>query len=221
MRVSALEGHAIWSEVYDHTPNPLLELERRTVTPWLPQLADQTFVDVACGTGRWARYAADHGAHVVGADFCAPMLSAAETVRNRCVVADVLHLPFSDDLADVTVCAFTAGYVESPAHLVNELARITCPGGRIMLSDVHPAALAMGWQRSFRRAGDVYEIEHYTHAVSAYLSAASDRGLKIEHIAEAAFGEPEREIFRHAGREAALDGMSRVPAVFAVLWRRA
>jgi len=221
MRVSALEGHAIWSEVYDQTPNPLLELERRTVMPWLPYLEDQTFVDVACGTGRWARYAADRGAHVFGADFCAPMLAAAATVRNRCVLADALRLPFPDGLADVTVCAFTAGYVASPARLVDELARITCPGGCILLSDVHPRAFEMGWQRSFRRAGDVYEIEHYAHATSAYLSAASDRGLKIEHIAEASFGEPEREIFRQCRREAGFEGMSRVPAIFAVLWRRA
>jgi len=220
MRVTALEGHAIWSEVYDHTPNPLLHLEHRTVTPWLPPLADRTFVDVACGTGRWAGYAAHRGAHVVGADFCASMLAGAVTVRNRCVLADALHLPFPDGLADVTVCAFTAGYVHSPTHLVDELVRITCSGGCIMLSDVHPAALEMGWQRSFRRAGDVYEIEHYTHATSAYLSAASDRGLKIEHIAEAAFREPERAVFRQCRREAVFDGMSRVPAVFAVLWRR-
>jgi len=220
MRVSALKGHAIWSEVYDRTPNPLLELERRVVTPWLPPLENQTFVDVACGTGRWAKYAVDRGAHVFGADFCAPMLAAAVTVRNRCVLADALHLPFPDGLADVTVCAFTAGYVASPAHLLNELARITCPGGRILLSDVHPRGLEMGWQRSFRHAGDVYEIEHYTHATSAYLSAASDRRLKIEHVAEAAFGEPEREIFRQCRREVGFDGMCRVPALFAVLWRR-
>jgi len=221
MRVSALEGHAIWSEVYDQTPNPLLELEQRTVTPWLPSVAGQTFVDVACGTGRWARYASGHGAHVFGADFCAPMLAAAETIRNRCVLAEATRLPFPDGLADIAVCAFTAGYVASPRHLVNELARITCTGGCILLSDVHPKALEMGWQRSFRRAGDVYEIEHHAHATSAYLSAASDLGLKIEHIAEAVFGEPEREIFRQCRREAGFDGMSRVPAVFAVLWRRA
>jgi len=221
MRVSALQGHAIWSSVYDRTPNPLLELEQRTVTPWLPPLAGQTFVDVACGTGRWARYAAGLGAHVFGADFCAPMLAAAGNLRNRCVLADAARLPFPGALADVTVCAFTAGYVESPADLVDELARITSPGGCILLSDAHPAALKMGWQRSFRRAGGVYEIEHYAHSISAWLSAASGRGLKIEHIAEAAFGEREREIFRERGREAAFNGMCRVPAVFAVMWRRA
>ncbi|MGA2185364.1 MAG: methyltransferase domain-containing protein [Bryobacteraceae bacterium] len=218
MQVGVQEGHAIWSAVYDETPNPLLELERRTVSPWLPPLAGHTFVDVACGTGRWAEFAAQEGAHVFGADFCAPMLARAAT---GCFVqADALQLPFPDGLADFSVCAFAAGYMKSPTQLVAELARITCPAGRVMVTDIHPTAIASGWRRSFRRAGEVYEIDNRAHPVAEYLAASRRHGLTVEHLAEVPFGEPERPVFRECGREQSFASMCLIPAIYAVLWRR-
>jgi malonyl-CoA O-methyltransferase len=224
MQIGVQEGHAIWSAVYDETPNPLLDLESRTVTPWLPPLRGQTFVDVACGTGRWTELAAEQGAHVFGADFCAPMLARAARgafTRSRFVQADALQLSFTDGLADFCVCAFAAGYMKSPGQLVAELARITAPGGHVLITDIHPTAIASGWRRSFRRAGDVYEIDNRAHSIAEYLAASRGQGLTVEHFAEASFGEPERAIFRACGREQSFAGMCLIPAIFAVLWRRA
>jgi malonyl-CoA O-methyltransferase len=223
MQVGVCEGHAIWSAVYDETPNPLLDLERRTVSPWLPSLAGSTFVDVACGTGRWAEFAAQQGAYVFGADFCAPMLVRAARgphIRNRFVQADALQLSFPDGLADFSVCAFAAGYMKSPARLIAELARITCPGGYVLVTDIHPAAVASGWRRSFRRADKVYEIDNRAHPIAEYLAASRRHGLRVEHLAEASFGEPERPVFRDGGREQSFSSMCLIPAIFAVLWRR-
>jgi ubiquinone/menaquinone biosynthesis C-methylase UbiE len=223
MQVDVREGHAIWSAVYDDTPNPLLDLERRTVSTWLPPLAGRTFLDVACGTGRWAEFAAQQGADVFGADFCAPMLARAATgrfARSRFVQADALHLSFPDGLAEFSVCAFAAGYMKSPAQLVAELSRITRPGGHVMVTDIHPAAIASGWRRSFRRAGEVYEIDNRPHPIAEYLAASRGHGLNVERLAEASFGEPERLVFRQCGREQSFADMCLVPAIFAVLWRR-
>jgi len=222
MQLGVREGHAIWSATYDEAPNPLLELEKRTVLPWLPKLDGKTFVDVACGTGRWASFAAQQGADVFGADFSAPMLARAATGRaagTRFVQADALQLSFPDGLADFSVCAFAAGYMKSPAQLIAELRRITCPGGQIMVTDIHPTAIASGWRRSFRRAGETYEIDNWAHPIADYLSAARAHGLKVQHIAEASFGEPERPIFRACGREPSFAGMCMIPALFAALWR--
>jgi ubiquinone/menaquinone biosynthesis C-methylase UbiE len=219
MQVGAREGHAIWSVVYNGTPNPLLDLEQRTVMPWFPDLAGRTFVDVGCGTGRWAAHAAQHGAHVFGADFCAPMLAASdESIRNRLIEADAVCLPFSDELADFSVCAFAAGYMDSPARTIAELSRITRRGGHVLITDIHPKAIALGWRRSFRCADEVYEIENHAHPVAEYLAAA--RGLRMERIAEVSFGEPERLVFEQRGRGSVFDSMCLITAIFAVLWRR-
>ncbi|MGA3023386.1 MAG: class I SAM-dependent methyltransferase [Bryobacteraceae bacterium] len=224
MQIGVHEGHAIWSAVYDDTPNPLLELERRTVRPWLPPLSGRTFVDIACGTGRWTEFASQQGAHVFGADFCAPMLTRAARgplARSRFVQADALQLSFPDGLANFSVCAFAAGYMNSPAQLVAELARITCPGGHVLITDVHPAAIASGWRRSFRRGAEVYEIGNRAHPIAEYLAVSRGQGLTVERLSEASFGEPERPVFRECGREQSFASMCLIPAIFAVLWRRA
>ena len=221
MRVGAREGHAIWSAVYNGTPNPLLELEQRTVMPWLPDLAGQTFVDVACGTGRWAAYASQRGAHVLGADFCAPMLAASnDSIHERLIQADAVCLPFPDQLADSSVCAFAVGYMDSPSRTIAELSRITRRGGHVLITDIHPKAIALGWRRSFRCADEVYEIENHAHPVAQYLAAAHAEGLRLERVAEVPFGEPERLVFERRGRVNIFDSMWLIPAIFAVLWRR-
>ncbi len=219
MLVDALQGHSIWSAVYDEMPNPLLQLERRVVGPWLGSLRSKKVADIACGTGRWAGYVTERGAIAIGADFCAPMLQRARHLRRANfggVQADVLHLPFRDAVTDLTICAFAAGYVESPGKLTAELARITRPGGAIILTDIHPHALASGWRRSFRLRDEVYEIGHWAHAIEDYRAP----GLMVRRREEISFGQPEREIFARCGREESFEALCAVPAIFALHWNR-
>jgi hypothetical protein len=89
-----------------------------------------------------------------------------------------------------------------------------------MVTDIHPRAITSGWRRSFRRAGEVYEIDHRAHSIAEYLAASRGHRLRVEHIAEVPFGEPERAAFRECGREQSFAGMCQIPAIFALLWRR-
>jgi len=219
MTVGVLQGHALWSATYDTLPNPLLALELRTAEPWLPPLASKTVVDVGCGTGRWARYARERGATAIGVDFCEPMLRAG-AAGPLLVKGDALQLPIPTGAADLAICAFTAGYLESPRRLLSELSRITRRGGLVLVSDVHPAAIATGWTRSFRHDGDVCEIENRAHPVEGFLAAASRRGMALLRLAEPSLGEPERDIFRQRGRDDRFAAVSGTRAIFVLLWRR-
>src|SRR5215472_18984557 len=44
---------ALWSQAYDASPNPLLELEERFLSAVLPEIRGKDVLDVGCGTGRW------------------------------------------------------------------------------------------------------------------------------------------------------------------------
>ncbi len=217
MVVDALEGHAIWSATYDEAPNALLELERRTVATWLPQLQSKLVADIACGTGRWMRFAEKLGARTVGVDFCRPMLERADA---DLIQGDARRIPLRDACADFTICAFAAGYVESPELLTAELSRITRRCGHVLVTDVHPRAIASGWRRSFRHGGRVHEIENHAHPIDALLAGASRCGLALLRLAEPTLGEPERRIFRQCGQEHRFESASVTPAIFAMLWRR-
>ncbi len=117
-------------------------------------------------------------------------------------------LPFPDASADLTLCAFALSYL--PRACLTELARITRPGGLVFVSDMHPAAAARGWTRSFRASGKVIAIR--TRAYT--LDDLRTPGLTLLRLVEAPFGEAERSIFERAGKLAHFRDARRGPAVY-------
>ena len=102
-------------------------------------------LDAGCGPGRFTIELARIGARVVAADISPGQLdlhrryvaaAGAEDAVEARVVADVVSLPFADDEFDVTVCYGGAlSYVlERGPEAVAELARVTRPGGHILVS---------------------------------------------------------------------------------------
>lgn len=223
MRVSAMEGHTIWAHQYDAEINPLLALDTRVASEFMGPVAFRRFVDVACGTGRWMRYLRERGGNVFGGDACEAMLSVAKRkggLRGRCVLAQATLLPFIEGFADVTICSFAAGYLPDLTVAAHELARVTRHGGRVIVSDLHPFAVTAGWTRSFRVGPSVYEIEHFEHCDEQFRSAGKHAGLSLQKQLDVSFGEPERALFKRAGKEDLFYEVSKVPAVWIGVWQK-
>ncbi len=221
--MTAKDGHRIWAPIYDASPNPLLALESRLVLERLNPLRASRFLDIACGTGRWMRVAQQRGSRVLGVDFCPEMLLEASRKPGLggCLsLAEACLIPIADGAVDFTICSFALGYMSSPKDVIAEMARVSRQGGRVVVTDLHPHALAAGWTRSFRRDGQVYEIDHYHHPIAAWETAAESVGLTLEWRVEAGFGEPERAIFRHAGKDSLFSEVSRIPALLALSWTK-
>jgi malonyl-CoA O-methyltransferase len=223
MLVSALEGHSRWAPVYDSSPNPLLDLERRTVIGLLGAAMPRSVVDVACGTGRWMLHFHKTGAHVTGIDACPEMLAEAarhQPLRGRLILADAQALPIGAGTAGLVICSFAASYIQNLARLMQELARIAAPGGRVLITDMHSSAIAAGWRRSFKRDDWLYELEHFHHAPAEMHSAAAAEGLHCSTETEACFGDEERPVFARAGKQDLYFELKRVPAVWAAIWTK-
>ena len=223
MRVPALEAHRLWASTYDVELNPVVALESRTLADLLCPIDSQHFIDVACGTGRWMTHLRQRGGFVFGADASPEMLAQACCKRNlhgRLVLAEAACLPFQDRVADMTLCSFAAGYFPSLRAAMAEMARITKRGGRIVLSDLHPAGIAAGWTRSFRLGGSVYEIEHSNPSLDEFRSAGREASLQLRIQIDASFGDPERLIFRAAGKAHMFAELSVVPAVWIGIWNK-
>ena len=172
MVVDCLEGHRLWASTYDSGMNPLLALEMRILAERLGALEGVRFLDAAAGTGRWMRYAAARGARVVGFDLCEEMVR----VGAAGVVADVTRIPLRDDAVDLAVCSFALGYVPRLEPALAELGRVA---RRVVLSDLHPAAVSAGWKRGFRVNGTAYQIEHTMHTERDLVKAARAAGLAL------------------------------------------
>lgn len=109
-------------------------VEARAVLAAAGPLAGRTVAEVGCGTGRLTGVLASEAALVVGIDPDRAMLAvAARRTGVPLVAGDGHDLPVPQGAFDlavaVTVCEFTA----DPARVVAEMARITRPGGRVLV----------------------------------------------------------------------------------------
>ena len=102
----------------------------------------QRVLDCATGTGDLAlafKRAVGPAGEVVGTDFCAEMLQTAPAKAARAglpvkfQVADALALPFADRSFDVASIAFGIRNVDDPLRCLREMARVTRPGGRVVV----------------------------------------------------------------------------------------
>lgn len=99
-------------------------------------------LDCATGTGELAiafKRAVGSSGRVVGTDFCAEMLAAAPAKARRAghpvqfEVADATALPFAEGVFDIASIAFGIRNVDDPLACLRELARVTKPGGRVVV----------------------------------------------------------------------------------------
>jgi demethylmenaquinone methyltransferase / 2-methoxy-6-polyprenyl-1,4-benzoquinol methylase len=125
---------------------------RRTVRELALPSGSRVF-DLACGTGDLCRELAAAGHRPVGFDFSHGMLLAARTTLPL-VEADILRLPVADASADGITCGFALRNVVSLESLLEEVARVVRPGGRISLLETgepNGRLLRMGHHLYFRR----------------------------------------------------------------------
>jgi SAM-dependent methyltransferase len=220
MLLAVREAYRLWSTYYDATPNPVTALEFRVLAQRLQSLAGRTFLDAGCGTGRWMAWAAGRGLTAAGIDQSPEMVRIANRkagIRGRCIIGDAAHQPFGDNAFDIAVCSLTIGYLPDPGAAVRELARVA---RSVVISDLHPEALARGWKRAFRAGGASWEIEHHLHRLAELDDAAEANGLRQLWRIEAPFGAAERSIFEEAGKGPEFVGMTGFPAIAVTAWMK-
>ncbi len=133
---------------------------RRAVRELAPP-NDGRILDMCCGTGDLSFHLlhTDPSLHVVGIDFCEPMLDGARTRAPkeaagrdvRFEVGDVMALPFGDATFDGAIMGFSMRNVVDIARTLREARRVLKPGTRFVNLDVSKAPNPL-----FKRAFDVY-----------------------------------------------------------------
>ncbi len=102
--------------------------------------AGERILDLATGTGWTSRILARRGAHVVGVDIGADLITSAELraksegLRIDYQVGDAEQLPFADGAFDAVISTCGVMFASRPEAAAGELARVCKPGGRIALT---------------------------------------------------------------------------------------
>lgn len=101
----------------------------------------QRVLDLGAGTGVSTAELARSGAYAVGVDLSLGMLREGRRVRpgTPLVAGDALALPFPDAAFDAVTISFALRNVVDPAAALREMARVTKPGGRLVVCEFsHP-----------------------------------------------------------------------------------
>lgn len=111
---------------------------------------NETCLDLAAGTAVSTTQLAATGAYVVACDFSVGMLRAAADRSVPRVAGDALNLPFADGVFDAVTIAFGLRNVADPVRALREMARVTRPGGRLVVCEFSrppfpPFRAAYGW----------------------------------------------------------------------------
>jgi ubiquinone/menaquinone biosynthesis C-methylase UbiE len=117
--------------------------EAPLVKRWLQQLPPGSGLDAGCGTGTYTESITSMGHYYFAADLSASMLQILRkkhfvNTASTLVQADLQNLPFSDSTFDWILCTRVLSNISTPKQVLAELARTVRPGGRALITDVHP-----------------------------------------------------------------------------------
>ncbi len=181
---------------------------RRLLGPLDPEASA---LDVGCGAGAFSYAVAPYVAEVIGVDTNEELLAAArDGAPANCsfAIADAVELPFGYGQFDVVGCLRLLHHVRRPELVVAELARVTRPGGRILLVDQlgdidpmvsleldrfersrdpsHTRLLPDADIRGYLDANDLVvlsnEIDHERRDLEAFLDVAGLEGEERERV---------------------------------------
>jgi len=184
-------GYDRWAELYDGEDNPLVLLEERYIGSLVGDIAGLALADIGCGTGRHALRWAAAGARVTALDFSEAMLQRARAKPGAEAVTFIRHdlakrFPLESGAFDRVCCCLVLDHIAGLERFFGELRRLCRPGGRVIISVMHPAMSLRGVQARFIDPGSGRRISPASHAhqMSDYLMAAVRAGLHLEHVSE-------------------------------------
>ena len=133
------EAYARWAPIYDLVFTAVMKPGRKAAAAAASRPGGRV-LDVGVGTGlELPMFAA--GTRLVGVDLSEPMLRVAQKRIAReglrdvegLVVMDAMRMAFPDDYFDCVVAPYVLTVVPDPGRTMDELARVTRPGGEIVL----------------------------------------------------------------------------------------
>jgi SAM-dependent methyltransferase len=158
-------------------------------------------LDAGCGHGPLMVALRHRGALVAGFDLSPAMIDiAADRLGTGpdIRVADLSKpLPYDDDEFDVVTCSLALHYVQDWAPALAELRRVLKPGGRLVVSIIHPFVYAFCYQdedyfaltrysEDHEHDGDAFTLTYWHRPLQDVINAFLDAGLVITSVTEPA-----------------------------------
>lgn len=190
---SVRKGYDRWAVLYDREANPLIAIEEPVVREAFGDVAGLEVLDLGCGTGRHSLWLASAGATVTGVDFSEGMLEEARAKPGAEAVRFLAHdlqqpLPLAAGSFDLVVSGLVLEHLAALDAFFAEARRVLRPGGRAVVSAMHPAMFLKGVQARFTdpASGEKVQPGSFAHSIGEFVMAAVRAGFAIEGVDERA-----------------------------------
>jgi malonyl-CoA O-methyltransferase len=179
--------YAAWAPLYDVGPgNPVQRANDAALALCVPPAPTRgVAIDLGCGTGHHELLLRGRGwERTFGFDLSPQMLARAQGYSGL-AVAELHRIPARP--VELVLCSLVLGHVEKLEPALDALARLVRHGGDLVLSELHPRALAAGLAATCPGSdGRWWRLPHSTHAIDEVVSGLQRRGLAVQLVTEPA-----------------------------------
>ncbi len=186
-----------WAETYDSQDNRTRDLDAVVLRTHGPGIRGRAVLELGCGTGKNTEWLAANCRTVTALDLSEGMLTAARARVSASHVSFVQHdlltpWPVADGTMDLVVGNLVLEHIRDLSPVFRECARVLRRGGKLYLSELHPARQLRGAQAHFTdvSSGDVVHVPAFTHTISEYVNTAISAGFTLRKMGEWLEDEP-------------------------------
>ena len=145
------ETHGASVKSSDYFDDTSFFVQRDNILNWLGELKDKQILDAGCGVGAFSEpWVRDNT--VYGVDFSEKSLEFAADRGLKTLNGDLGALPFESGTFDVVVRIGVIQLIEDYEPIINELARVTRPGGTLLIQTLHKGSLQRKMLGLFERS---------------------------------------------------------------------
>jgi len=136
------------SDYYDDTS---FFMQRDNTLQWLGKLKNKEILDAGCGVGAFSEPLVGQN-RVYGVDFSEKSLEFAAARGLSTMVGDLTALKFEDGKFDVVLCIGVLQLIEQYMPVIQELSRVTAPGGMLLVQTLHKDSIQRKVLKLFERS---------------------------------------------------------------------
>lgn len=220
---NAAEAYDLWADNYDAQPdNLMLAWDEEIFSSLLKDinLQNKLIADIGCGTGRhWQKIFNLHPKKLIGFDVSEGML---KMLKQKFPEADTHSL--RDDYLNQLEChscdfifsTLTIAHIEDAEKALEEWKRVLKPGGEMIITDYHPAALEKGAKRTFNYNGETIAIKNYVHSIDKIKSIARQLDLKVIRLVEKSIDESAKPYYEKQNAIAVYQAWKGMPIIYGI-----
>ncbi|MCX7781261.1 MAG: class I SAM-dependent methyltransferase [Negativicutes bacterium] len=160
------EIHGASVKASDYFDDASFFMQRDNTLRWLGKLRAKEILDAGCGVGAFSEPLTKDNV-VYGVDFSEKSLAFAADRGLRTVPGDLTALPFANDKFDVVLCIGVLQLIEDYMPVVTELARVTKPGGTLLIQTLHKGSVQRKILRLFeqnKKFDKMYDMDELKQA---------------------------------------------------------